>query len=90
MERQDSKTQYNFPIMVKVIAPIHCEKPAKPYAKLYGRKGRAHSIESGFRCEERGQIRIPSGQVDFSDMATMDSIREAGILFDEKLSLGQI
>jgi hypothetical protein len=72
--------------MAKINAPIHCGTPSKAYAKTYGKK-RIHSIESGFKCCVCGAIRLPDDKpFDTSDMKKMDSIREAGIAFDNSLN----
>lgn len=64
----------------------HCGQQAKPYAKLYGKKGRPHSIESGFRCDVCGQHRVPFG-LEVPDRAEeYEKLRMEGIAFDESLN----
>lgn len=65
--------------------PIHCGVPAKLKVRLYGKKGKPHSIEQSFDCPKCGQIRLPVGNKFIPD--NFDAIREEGIKFDESLTV---
>ena len=64
--------------------PLHCNKPARPYARLYGPKKRPHSIEHGFMCSVCGEIRLSASTTQTPTENTADDLlREEGIKFDE-------
>jgi len=67
--------------------PIHCGKPAKPYFHKYFEGKACHSFEYGFKCSVCGQIRLPTNEpFDFSYMNQMESVRLAGIEFDNQFN----
>lgn len=71
--------------------PLHCDKPARPYARLYGPKRRPHSIEHGFMCSVCGEIRLSVNPPRLTETTTADDLlREEGIKFDESLTYEQI